>query len=122
MEQCLSMAAMTRDYHPRHVVPDIAARSGDRKTELHSSWISGLIEIAVRRYVPEGFPEHVAVTYHSPAYQGTTLFLTVRPEGQDPTREGSVLRFEVRDGRRRLVATGEAVMGDRGTKSVGHLD
>jgi hypothetical protein len=109
-DHILAMAALTRDFHPISVVPDVAARYGYRGTVLHSIWISGLVGIGIRRYVPHEFRVDVELAYHEAALQGTTLVLTMRFEDHEAVVEGLAIGFEVRDGRRKLVASGKVVI------------
>jgi len=104
----LKMAGLAKDYHPAHVLPRLARAAGHRDLVLHSSWISGLADAAMRAVAPGTKVTALTIRYENPAFQTDTLTIEIAPAGDDQNGEEKVFWFAVLNQRKQRIASGRA--------------
>jgi len=104
----LKMAALTCDFHPHRVLEKTASEVSLSGLQLHSAWIAGLVDLAIRRVIGSGRVATVKISYLGPAYQADSLLLELTCPKDRDSQNGISLHFRVTNGNRVTIAEGTA--------------
>ncbi|MBI5569904.1 MAG: hypothetical protein HY914_08170 [Desulfomonile tiedjei] len=104
----MKMAGLAKEYHPAQVLPRLARETDRRGRVLHSAWISGLADAAIRAVAPSTKVTALKICHENPAFESDTLTIEVTLAGEDRGGEVKVFSFAIFNGRKRRIASGTA--------------
>lgn len=107
-EASLKLAALAKDYNPSFLMAEAVTTGRSSDVMLHPLWISIFVDAGIRTAARGASLSSLTVRHHRGAVQGQALTLEATVGNESASCLSAV--FKVLDGRRRLIASGEALM------------
>ncbi len=99
----LALAALSKDYNPVLLVPDVALAKGRPGTHLHPLWVSGMVERCVRKLIPNSAIVELTLSFLSMIPREETLCFEAQT-----TKDGSLVTIAIFNSRGEKMAEAQA--------------